>query len=39
LIRANGKRFRLNCDKILDGEALDPPVFPGDQIEVKRKLL
>jgi len=39
LIRSNGKRFRLNCDKILNGDAPDPPVFPGDQIEVKRRLL
>jgi protein involved in polysaccharide export with SLBB domain len=39
LIRANGKRFRLNCDKILDGRLPDPPVFPGDQIEVYRKIL
>jgi polysaccharide export outer membrane protein len=39
LIRANGKRFRLDCDKILDGRLPDPPVFPGDQIEVKRKIL
>lgn len=39
LIRANGKRFRLNCDKILDGKAPDPPVYPGDQIMVKRRVL
>ena len=39
LTRTNGKRFRLNCDKILKGEAPDPPVFPGDQIEVKRRVL
>lgn len=38
LIRANGKRFKLNVDKILDGKVPDPPVFPGDQIEVKRRL-
>ena len=38
LTRSNsGKRFRLDCDKILDGQAPDPPVFPGDQIEVKRR--
>ena len=34
---ASGKRFRLDCDKILNGEDPDPPVFPGDQIEVKRR--
>jgi polysaccharide biosynthesis/export protein len=38
LIRSNGARFRLNCDKILNGDLPDPPVFPGDQIEVKRRL-
>jgi polysaccharide biosynthesis/export protein VpsN len=37
LTRSNGQRFRLNCDKILDGDAPDPPVYPGDQIEVKRR--
>ena len=31
-------RYKLNCDKILGGGAPDPPVFPGDQIEVKRRL-
>jgi protein involved in polysaccharide export with SLBB domain len=39
LTRSNGKRFRLNCDKILEGKAPDPPVYPGDQIEVKRRLI
>jgi len=38
LIRSNGKRFKLNCNAILSGDAPDPPVFPGDQIEVKRRL-
>ena len=37
LIRASGQRFVLNCDAILRGEALDPPVYPGDQIEVRRR--
>lgn len=37
LIRANGQRFTVNCDAILRGEAPDPPVYPGDQIEVKRR--
>lgn len=37
LIRSNGQRFTLNCNKILAGEAPDPPVYPGDQIEVKRR--
>jgi polysaccharide export outer membrane protein len=39
LIRSNGKRFKLDCDKILNGEAPDPPVYPGDQITVKRRIL
>jgi protein involved in polysaccharide export with SLBB domain len=38
LIRSNGPRFKLNCDKILNGDLPDPPVFPGDQIEIKRRL-
>jgi polysaccharide export outer membrane protein len=38
LIRANGDRFKLNINKILAGEAPDPPVYPGDQIVVDRKL-
>ena len=36
LTRADGRRFILNCNKILDGKIPDPPVFPGDQIEVER---
>jgi len=38
LIRANGKRFKLNADAILNGDAPDPPVYPGDQIEVGRRI-
>lgn len=38
LIRSNGQRFKLNCAKILDGEAPDPPVYPGDLIEVRRRI-
>jgi protein involved in polysaccharide export with SLBB domain len=37
LIRANGQRFNLNCNAILDGEAPDPQVYPGDQIVVTRR--
>ena len=37
LIRANGDRFILNLNKILDGDLPDPPVYPGDQIEVKKR--
>jgi polysaccharide export outer membrane protein len=38
LTRANGQRFKLNLNRILDGEAPDPPVYPGDQIEVARRI-
>src|SRR6516165_8348382 len=38
LIRANGDRFKLNINKILAGEAPDPPVYPGDQIVVERRI-
>lgn len=37
LIRANGKRYVINCNAILDGDAPDPGVYPGDQIEVRRR--
>ena len=39
LIRSNGKRYTLDCDRIMDGEDPDPPVYPGDQIFVRRKIL
>jgi polysaccharide export outer membrane protein len=38
LIRANGKHFIVNCDKIVGDKIPDPPVFPGDQIVVPRRL-
>ena len=38
LIRANGQRIKLNCDDILNGDAPDPQVYPGDQIQVTRRL-
>ena len=38
LIRSNGKRYKLNCNRILNGYDPDPPVYPGDQIEVKRQV-
>jgi polysaccharide export outer membrane protein len=37
LIRSNGQRFRVNCDKILRGDAPDPGVYPGDQIVVDKR--
>ncbi len=39
LIRANGQRFKLNGNDIGDGTAPDPQVYPGDQIEVTRRIL
>lgn len=38
LIRGNN-RFFLNVKKILNGDAKDPPVYPGDQITVGRRIL
>jgi len=38
LIRSNGQRFVINCDAILDGEQPDPPVYPGDQVQVKKRM-
>jgi polysaccharide export outer membrane protein len=38
LTRADGRRFELNLKRILAGRDPDPPVFPGDQIEVSRRL-
>ncbi len=38
LIRANGQRIKVNCDKVLAGKAEDPTVYPGDQIEVHRRI-
>jgi polysaccharide export outer membrane protein len=38
LTRASGERFKLDLDRILAGEDPDPPVFPGDQIEVARRI-
>ena len=38
LTRANGKRFVVNCDKILNGDAPDPGVYPSDQIDVQHRL-
>jgi protein involved in polysaccharide export with SLBB domain len=38
LVRANGDRFKLNLNDILDGDQADPPVYPGDQIEVTKRM-
>jgi protein involved in polysaccharide export with SLBB domain len=37
LIRAGGTHIKLNCDKILAGDEIDPPVYPGDQVQVGRR--
>jgi len=38
LIRSNGERIKVNCTKALQDPSLDPPVYPGDQIQVPRRL-
>lgn len=37
LIRANGTHIKLDADKILSGDEIDPPVYPGDQVQVGRR--
>ena len=37
LIRANGKRIKVNCNKAFEDPSSDPPVYPGDQIQVPRR--
>jgi polysaccharide export outer membrane protein len=38
LTRANGKKLTVNYEKALKDQALDPPVYPGDQIYIPRRL-
>jgi polysaccharide biosynthesis/export protein VpsN len=38
LIRNNGQRIRVNCIKAGKDPSLDPPVYPGDQILVPRRV-
>jgi protein involved in polysaccharide export with SLBB domain len=39
LIRiADGKHIKVNVDKVKDGKQVDPPVYPGDQIDVPRSI-
>ena len=38
LTRVNGDRFKLNLNRILDGEDPDPPVYPGDQVQVNKRI-
>ncbi len=37
LIRANGKRIKVNCNKAFENPSLDLSVYPGDQIQVPRR--
>jgi protein involved in polysaccharide export with SLBB domain len=39
LIRANGQRIQVNCKKALENPSLDVPVYPGDQIQVPRRII
>lgn len=38
LIRANGQIIKVNVDKALEDPALDPKIYPGDQIVVRRRI-
>jgi protein involved in polysaccharide export with SLBB domain len=38
LIRADGMRIKVNCNKALEDPSQDLPVYPGDQIQVPRRL-
>lgn len=35
--RADGRTFTVNCNKALKNPALDPEIFPGDNINVPRR--
>jgi protein involved in polysaccharide export with SLBB domain len=37
LIRANGERIEVNCEKAISDPSQDPIVYPGDQIQVPRR--
>ncbi len=38
LMRANGHREVVNCLKAIGDPKMDPPVYPGDRIVVKRRI-
>ncbi|MGH7951667.1 MAG: polysaccharide biosynthesis/export family protein [Limisphaerales bacterium] len=38
LIRSNGQRIKVNVDKALEDPSKDPRVYPGDQIDVPRRI-
>lgn len=38
LIRANGTQIVVNCNRVMNGDETDPPVYPGDQIVVLKSI-
>ncbi len=38
LIRSNGQRIKVNCDKALQDPSQDPLVYPNDQVQVPRRI-
>jgi polysaccharide export outer membrane protein len=38
LIRGTGDTIKVNCTKAMQDPSLDPPVYPGDQIQVPRRI-
>jgi protein involved in polysaccharide export with SLBB domain len=38
LIRANGQRIKVNCDKAIQDASQDPLVYPNDQVQVPRRI-
>jgi hypothetical protein len=38
LMRVNGDRTKVNVDRVRNGKAEDPAVYPGDQIIVHRRV-
>ena len=38
LIRANGQIIKVDVDKALEDSALDPKIYPGDQVVVPRRI-
>ena len=38
LMRVNGDRTKVNVDRVRSGKTEDPPVYPGDQIIVHRRI-
>jgi protein involved in polysaccharide export with SLBB domain len=38
LIRANGQRIKVNYNRAIEDVSQDPPVYPGDQIQVLRRI-